>query len=93
MLEARRKELGWLRRGIPAQVGLQVMVFTTPTLSAVFAFAAYGSAEPAQFTAPHIFSALAYFSLMGLPLVFLPMNLVQVHPNQCDVKRWFCRHF
>ena len=59
---------------------MQVMLFATPTLAAVFSFAAYGSAAPNEFTAPRIFSAIAYFSLMRFPLVFLPFALVQVQP-------------
>ena len=48
---------------------MQVLLFATPTLAAVFSFAAYGSAAPNEFTAPHIFSAIAYFSIMRFPLV------------------------
>ena len=48
---------------------LQVLLFATPTLAAVFSFAAYGSAEPNNFTPNHIFSAIAYFSIMRFPLV------------------------
>ena len=81
VLEARRLELGRLKQAVPARVGMQVMLFTTPTLAAVFAFAAYGSAAPTEFTAPRIFSAIAYFSLMRFPLVFLPFALVQVGPS------------
>lgn len=53
---------------------MQVLLFATPTLAAVFSFAAYGSAEPDQFTAPHIFSAIAYFSIMRFPLVRSPLR-------------------
>lgn len=68
-MEARKRELGRLRQAIPPRVGMQVLLFATPTLAAVFSFAAYGSAEPGNFTAPHIFSAIAYFSIMRFPLV------------------------
>lgn len=71
VMEARRRELGRLKQAIPPRVGMQVLLFATPTLAAVFSFAAYGSAEPDQFTAPHIFSAIAYFSIMRFPLVRL----------------------
>ena len=77
VLEARRRELGRLRQAVPARVGMQVLLFSTPTLAAVFAFAAYGSAAPNDFTAPHIFSAIAYFAIMRFPLIFLPFALVQ----------------
>jgi len=69
VMEARRRELGRLKQAIPPRVGMQVLLFATPTLAAVFSFAAYGSAEPDQFTAPRIFSAIAYFSIMRFPLV------------------------
>ena len=78
VMEARQRELGKLRKAVPARVGMQVLLFSTPTLAAVFAFAAYGSAAPNSFTAPHIFSAIAYFAIMRFPLVFLPFALVQV---------------
>ncbi len=81
-MEARKRELGRLRQAVPARVGMQVLLFSTPTLAAVFAFAAYGSAAPNDFTAPHIFSAIAYFAIMRFPLIFLPFALVQV-------RRWF----
>ena len=78
VMEARHRELGRLRAAVPARVGMQVLLFSTPTLAAVFAFAAYGSAAPNSFTAPHIFSAIAYFAIMRFPLIFLPFALVQV---------------
>ncbi len=74
VLEARRRELGRLKQAIPPRVGMQVLLFATPTLAAVFSFAAYGSAAPDQFTAPHIFSAIAYFSIMRFPLVRPPIQ-------------------
>jgi hypothetical protein len=55
---------------------VQVLLFATPTLAAVFSFAAYGSAEPNNFTPNHIFSAIAYFSIMRFPLV-RPQNLAE----------------
>ena len=78
VMEARHRELGRLRQAVPARVGMQVLLFSTPTLAAVFAFAAYGSAAPNDFTAPHIFSAIAYFAIMRFPLIFLRFALVQV---------------
>lgn len=49
-----------------------MLLFATPTLAAVFSFAAYGSASPNNFTPNHIFSAIAYFSIMRFPLVCRP---------------------
>jgi len=87
VMEARRRELGRLKQAIPPRVGMQVLLFATPTLAAVFSFAAYGSAEPDQFTAPHIFSAIAYFSIMRFPLIFLPFALVQLGNAMVSMRR------
>ena len=85
VMEARKRELGRLRQAVPARVGMQVLLFSTPTLAAVFAFAAYGSAAPNDFTAPHIFSAIAYFAIMRFPLIFLPFALVQARARSIFV--------
>lgn len=87
VMEARRRELGRLRQAIPARVGMQVLLFATPTLAAVFSFAAYGSASPNNFTPNHIFSAIAYFSIMRFPLVFLPFALVQLGNAMVSMRR------
>ena len=89
-MEARRRELGRLRQAVPARVGMQVLLFSTPTLAAVFAFAAYGSAAPNSFTAPHIFSAIAYFAIMRFPLIFLPFALVQARRRSTSLWQYSC---
>lgn len=87
VLEARKRELGRLRQAIPPRVGMQVLLFATPTLAAVISFASYGSADPGNFTAPHIFSAIAYFSIMRFPLIFLPFALVQLGSAMVSMRR------
>lgn len=81
VMEARKRELGRLRQAIPPRVGMQVLLFATPTLAAVLSFAAYGSAEPDNFTAPRIFSAIAYFSIMRFPLVCSYLPLIMPYPT------------
>ena len=78
ILVARRDELKQLRRAIPYKVGMQTMLFTAPVLAAVASFAAYGAADPTAFTPARIFTAISLFSLMRMPLIFLPFALVQV---------------
>jgi len=92
VMEARKRELGRLRQAVPARVGMQVLLFSTPTLAAVFAFAAYGSASPNDFTAPHIFSAIAYFAIMRFPLIFLPFALVQARRRAISLWRMSVAH-
>ena len=77
VLDARAGELGRLRAAIPYRVGMQTLLFASPVLAAVASFAAYGSAAPAEFTAPRVFAAIALFSLMRFPLILLPFTLVE----------------
>ena len=78
ILVARKDELKQLRRAIPYKVGMQTMLFAAPVLAAVASFAAYGAADPTAFTPARIFTAISLFSLMRMPLIFLPFALVQV---------------
>lgn len=78
--DARVRELGRLGAAIPARVGMQTLLFATPVLAAVASFAVYGAAAPASFTAARIFSSIALFGIMRIPLVLLPFALVEVRP-------------
>ncbi|KAK9823870.1 hypothetical protein WJX72_006059 [[Myrmecia] bisecta] len=87
VLETRRLELGRLAKAIPYRVGMQTLLFAAPVLAAVASFAAYGVAAPDQFTAPRIFSAIALFSLMRLPLILLPFALVELGNTIVSMRR------
>ncbi len=88
ILVARKDELKQLRRAIPYKVGMQTMLFAAPVLAAVASFAAYGAADPTAFTPARIFTAISLFSLMRMPLIFLPFALVQVR-----LSVWACQAF
>eukprot|EP00884_Botryococcus_braunii_P000224 jgi/Botrbrau1/10201/Bobra.116_1s0017.1 len=76
--EARVKELGRLGAAIPARVGMQTLLFAAPVLAAVCSFAVYGAVSPNNFTAARIFSSIALFGIMRIPLVLLPFALVEL---------------
>lgn len=78
MNDARVKELGRLGAAIPSRVGMQTLLFAAPVLAAVCSFAVYGAVQPANFTAARIFSSIALFGIMRIPLVLLPFALVEV---------------
>jgi hypothetical protein len=49
-----------------------------PFQAMALAFTAYGAAAPNSFTPSAIFSSIALFGVMRMPLIFLPFALVQV---------------
>eukprot|EP00891_Asterochloris_glomerata_P006803 jgi/Astpho2/6803/e_gw1.00103.48.1_t len=87
ILVARKDELKQLRRAIPYKVGMQTMLFAAPVLAAVASFAAYGAADPTAFTPARIFTAISLFSLMRMPLIFLPFALVQLGNALVSMRR------
>ena len=87
MLEVRKKELGELRKAIPLRVGLQSLLFAAPTLAMVVCFAVYGSVQPENFTPATIFTSIALFSLMRVPLIFLPFALIQLTNALVSMRR------
>jgi ABC-type multidrug transport system fused ATPase/permease subunit len=77
VLKERTNELAALRAAVPARVGMQTLLFAAPVLAAVASFTAYGLAEPSRFVPSNVFTAIALFSLMRLPLILLPFALVE----------------
>ena len=84
---ARAAELGALRSAVPFRVGMQTLLFAAPVVAAVASFAAFGAVAPNRFTPAVVFSSLALFALMRLPLVLLPFAAVEAGNAAVSARR------
>ena len=84
---ARAAELGALRSAVPFRVSMQTLLFAAPVVAAVASFAAFGAVSPTRFTPAVVFSSLALFALMRLPLVLLPFAAVEAGNAAVSARR------
>ncbi|KAM6504236.1 ABC transporter [Amanita muscaria] len=77
IFDYRRKEMEYIRSMLLIRSANNAVAISMPTLAAVLAFITY-SATGHQLSPANIFTSLALFNLIMMPLIFLPISLSSI---------------
>ncbi|CAG8547028.1 11089_t:CDS:10 [Funneliformis mosseae] len=84
--ELRDKEMGYVRLLLSMRAGVTGVTMVIPVFASILAFIVY-SLTGGELTADVVFSSLALFNIMRLPLMFLPVVIASVTDALVSVKR------